>query len=79
MIGTLLPEGGEAIEIEPRGNRAVANPYDDAILRDLVALEQKWGLIQSLNSLMKDSCVERRPNTHSTRLDIATLAFKKED
>ncbi len=45
MIGTLLPEGGEAIEIELRGNRAVANPYADAILRDLVALEYKWGLI----------------------------------
>ena len=45
MIGTLLPEGGEAIVIELRGKRAVANPYADAILRDLVVLESKWGLI----------------------------------
>jgi hypothetical protein len=45
MTDTLLPEGGEVIEIELRGNRAVANPYADAILRDLVALERKWGLI----------------------------------
>jgi len=45
MTNTLLPEGGEAIEIVLRGNRAVANPYADAILRDLVTLERKWGLI----------------------------------
>ena len=45
MASTLLPEGGEIIEIELRGNRTVVNPYADAILIDLVALERKWGLI----------------------------------
>jgi hypothetical protein len=45
MTSTLLPEGGEVVEIVLRGNRAVANPYADTILRDLVDLERKWGLI----------------------------------
>ena len=45
MTNTLLPEGGEAIEIHRRGNKAVVNPYADAILKDLVVLEKKWGLI----------------------------------
>lgn len=45
MTSSLLPEGGEIIEIELRGNRTVANPYADSILIDLVALERKWGLI----------------------------------
>ena len=45
MTSTLLREGGEVVEIELRGNKLVANPYADAILTDLVALERKWGLI----------------------------------
>jgi hypothetical protein len=45
MTSTLLPEGGEIVEIEQRGNRVVVNRYADAILTDLVALERKWGLI----------------------------------
>lgn len=45
MTNTLLPDGTEAIEIVLCGSSAVANPYADAILRDLVTLERKWGLI----------------------------------
>lgn len=45
MTSTLLPKGGEVVELEVRGNKVVANPYSDAILKDLVALERKWGLI----------------------------------
>lgn len=45
MTSTLLSKGGEGVEVERRGNRAVINPYADIILRDLVALERKLGLI----------------------------------
>ena len=45
MTNTILSEGGEAIEILRRGNKAVVNSYADAILKDLVVLEKKWGLI----------------------------------
>ena len=45
MTKTLLPLGGEVVSVESRGSRTVVNPYADAILRDLVVLERKWGLI----------------------------------
>lgn len=44
MTSTLLTRG-EAVEFDVRGNKVFVNPYSDLILKDLVALERKWGLI----------------------------------
>jgi|688.fasta_scaffold154142_2 hypothetical protein len=44
MTSTLLT-GGEVVELDVRGNKVFVNPYSDLILKDLVALERKWGLI----------------------------------